>query len=317
MDNKRKLAIIPLVLFVIFLLTIFIFRTNTPKNFPTGTLYTLESGTSLSALATDLSSKSIIRSPFLFKAFSVIFGGSKGIRAGDYFLALPENVISMARRFSSADYHLSLVRITIPEGLNTSEIGLLLHNKFPKIDQRSFIEEAQASEGYLFPDTYLFLPNTEVRTVIDEMSDTFKDRILELKTEIEKFDKPLGDIIKMASIVEEEGRTTETRRIIAGILWKRISLNMPLQVDASFKYINGKTTKDLTLEDLRIESPYNSYLYKGLPPTPICNPGLDSILATVTPIKTDYLYFLTDKKGEMHYAKTYDGHLQNKQLYLE
>jgi UPF0755 protein len=92
---------------------------------------------------------------------------------------------------------------------------------------------------------------------------------------------------------------------------------MPLQVDASFKYINGKTTKDLTLTDLKIDSLYNSYLYKGLPPTPICNPGLDSIRATITPTKTDYIYFLTDESGKMHYAKTYAEHLQNKELYLK
>jgi UPF0755 protein len=120
----------------------------------------------------------------------------------------------------------------------------------------------------------------------------------------------------MASIIEKEARTMEARQIIAGILWKRISIGMPLQVDVSFKYINGKVTEDLTLADLKIDSPYNSYLYKGLPPTPIANPGLDSIKATIKPIKTDYLYFLSDKNGGMHYAKDYAEHLHNKELYL-
>ena len=120
----------------------------------------------------------------------------------------------------------------------------------------------------------------------------------------------------MASIIEKEARTMETRQIIAGILWKRLELGMPLQVDVSFKYINGKTTKNLTLADLKIDSPYNSYLYKGLPPTPISNPGLDAIKAAISPTKTDYLYFLSDRKGLMHYAKTYQQHLQNKELYL-
>jgi UPF0755 protein len=148
------------------------------------------------------------------------------------------------------------------------------------------------------------------------MKSNFFDRIKTLDTEISNFDKPLPDIIKMASIVEEEARTFESKQIIAGILWKRLSIGMPLQVDASFKYINGKGTKDLTLTDLKIDSPYNTYVYKGLPPTPIANPGLVSIKATVTPIKTDYLYFLTDRKGVMHYAKTYSEHLANKKKYL-
>ena len=120
----------------------------------------------------------------------------------------------------------------------------------------------------------------------------------------------------MASFIEREARTEETRKIISGILWERISLNMPLQVDVSFKYINGKTTLDLTPADLKIDSPYNSYLYTGLPPTPICNPGLDSILASLRPTKSSFLYFLSDNEGNMHYAENYKKHLQNKEIYL-
>ena len=117
--------------------------------------------------------------------------------------------------------------------------------------------------------------------------------------------------------MEEEGRTTDVRRTIAGILWKRLDMGMPLQVDAAFLYINGKTTFQLATSDLTVASPYNTYLNKGLPPTPITNPGLDAISATVTPIKTPYLYYLTDKNGVMHYAATYDGHLANKEKYLK
>jgi UPF0755 protein len=120
----------------------------------------------------------------------------------------------------------------------------------------------------------------------------------------------------MASILEGEARLLETRRIVAGILWKRISLGMPLQVDTTFKYELGKTTFDLTTEDLKADSAYNSYTRLGLPPTPVSNPGIESILAAVTPIKTNYLYFLTDKKGEMHYATTHEGHVANKFKYL-
>ena len=163
----------------------------------------------------------------------------------------------------------------------------------------------------------MFLPNISVVDIIPVLKSNFDKRIATIKNEITNYKKPLADIIKLASIVEEEARTTESRKVVAGILWKRLALNMPLQVDSSFKYINGKGTAELTLADLKIDSPYNSYLYKGLPPTPIANPGLDSILATVTPTKTDYLYFLTDKEGDMHYARTYAEHLQNKELYLK
>ncbi len=295
----------------------FVIKLQPPTNLPVGSMYTVTNGSGLTSLASDLANKNIIKSPFLFKSFSVLFGGTKGIMAGDYIFNSRSSVIHLAWRFSRGQFDLNPVKVTFPEGLNVSEISTLVAKKFTKINPDLFNTLASSSEGYLFPDTYYFLPNVLPAEIIKVMTDNFQERIKTVTTELKSFNKPLTDIIKMASIVEDEARTMETRQIVAGILWRRLSLNMPLQVDASFKYINGKGTKDLTLADLKIDSPYNSYLYKGLPPTPICNPGLNSIKATVTPIKTDYLYFLTDKKGEMHYAKTYQEHLLNKEKYLE
>jgi UPF0755 protein len=148
------------------------------------------------------------------------------------------------------------------------------------------------------------------------MKNNFIEKIKTLDDKIKYFNKPLADIIKMAGILEEEARTMETRRVVAGILWKRLSMGMPLQVDSSFKYINGKISKTLTLDDLQIDSPYNSYTHKGLLPTPISNPGLGAIEAAITPIKTSYLYFLTDDAGNMHYGKTFEEHVANKEKYL-
>jgi UPF0755 protein len=288
-----------------------------PVVFPIDTVYTIESGSGLNFVASDLASKNIIKSTFLFKIFSVIQGGTKAILAGDYVLDSKESVYSLSKRMTSADYHLQQVKITIPEGYNIYEIAKIVSEKLPKINENNFIADTKNLEGYLFPDTYMFEINVKSESLIKSMQDNFNEKIKGLDKQIILFKKSQSDIIKMASIVEEEARTTETRKIIAGILWKRFDLGMPLQVDSSFKYINGKGTKDLTLADLKIDSPYNSYLYKGLPPTPIANPGLDSITATITPTKTDYLYFLNDKEGVMHYAKTFNEHLQNKKLYLE
>lgn len=313
-----RLAIILITIIVILILsasTFFIFL-DSPKEFPVGSLYIVPTGSGLNLVSEDLTSKKIIRSPFWFKTFSVLFGGTKGIMAGDYALSHRENTITLAYRLAQGDFNLEAIKITIQEGLNVMDIGKLLSVKFSKIDENLFIDLAKAEEGYLFPDTYLFLPNVESADVIKALKTNFDKKILGLETEITAFNKPLSDIIKMASIVEREARTMESRQMIAGILWKRLEIGMPLQVDVSFKYINGKTTSGLTLEDLKIDSPYNSYLYKGLPPTPIANPGLGAIKATVTPTKSDYLYFLSDNKGKMHYAKTYQQHLQNKELYL-
>jgi UPF0755 protein len=313
---KWKLTIISAIIFILVFCSIIAINLSSPASFPTGAYYSVDKGVGLSALADDLKTKNIIKNPFWFKTFSVLFGGTKGIIAGDYFLDNKQNTILIAYKFSRGDFRLTPIKVTIPEGLNIFEIAKIISEKFPQIPEETFSELAKVNEGYLFPDTYFFLPNVLAQDILLEMNKNFNLQIKTLDIEIDNFGKPLSDIIKMASIIEKEARTMEARQIIAGILWKRISIGMPLQVDVSFKYINGKVTKDLTLADLKIDSPYNSYLYKGLPPTPIANPGLDSIKATIKPIKTDYLYFLSDKNGGMHYAKDYAEHLHNKELYL-
>lgn len=313
---KWKFTIILSSVFIISFIIFIILLLKAPVGFPINTIYTVKQGENINSLAVDLADKNIIKSPFIFKVFSVLFGGTKGIMAGDYALDNRQNTIILASRISSAEFGLKPIKVTFREGLNVFEISKIASIKFEKINQDYFSEIASTSEGYLFPDTYLFLPNALAIDIIREMKTNFKNRIKTLESEISSFDKSLSDIIKMASIVEEEAKTFESKQIVAGILWKRLEIGMPLQVDASFKYINGKATKDLTLNDLKIDSPYNTYVYKGLPPTPISNPGLSSIKATITPIKTNYLYFLTDKKGLMHYAKTYAEHLQNKEIYL-
>ena len=121
----------------------------------------------------------------------------------------------------------------------------------------------------------------------------------------------------MASIVEREATSSIDRRMIAGILWKRIATNMPLQVDPPFYYILGKDSASLTLSDLAVDSPYNLYKHTGLPPTPIDNPGLDSIVDTINPTASNYLFYLSDKNGRMHYAATLDGHTANANKYIE
>jgi len=120
----------------------------------------------------------------------------------------------------------------------------------------------------------------------------------------------------MASLLEEEARALETRRIIAGILWNRIKLGMLLQVDAVFPYIIGKNTYEVTLDELQVDSPYNTYKYPGLPVGPISNPGLSAIKASVTPIESKYLFYLSDKAGRMYYAENFEKHKENRIMYL-
>lgn len=298
----------------------FLIHLRAPSGFPTDTIINVESGETLSGITHTLSDNHSIRSDFWFKAFSVLFGGTRGLVAGDYYLKAPQSTITLAWRFSHGLYELENIKITIPEGLNSTEIAALFlkNKKFTHFNSKEFIKIAAPYEGYLFPDTYLFLPNITAQNVVDAMLATYQKRVEALSADITAFKRPIKDIIKMASIVEVEARTEETRRTIAGILWKRLDQGIPLQVDAAFAFVNGKKdSKELTTSDLRIDSPYNTYVHKGLPPGPISNPGLDAIYAVIHPIKTKYYFYLSDDQGTMHYAVTNAEHEVNKAKYLQ
>ena len=316
LSPRKALLLVTCVVVIIFS---FYFRLiAAPAAFPDGFLYEIPRGTALSSVASELAARHIIRSEFLFKGFVTIFGFGRGAIAGDYEFDSADNVLLVSYRVARGGYNLSRIRITIPEGTSSAQMEKFFDSRFYRFDSKAFISLGKKYEGYLFPDTYYFLPNVTTEEVVDTMLANYKSKIADIADAIKKFNKPIRDVIIMASIIEEEARTTESRRTIAGILWKRLSERMPLQVDATFAFVNGKTrSSDLSLEDLKIDSPYNTYLYRGLPPGPISNPGIDSILSVVTPITTKYYFYLSDKDGNMHYAVTHDEHVANKFKYLK
>ncbi len=318
-QSPRKFLFLGVTVFAVLLFFFVYLRISAPAEFPIDTVVTVEKGQTLGVWAETLSDMKAVKSPFVFKALTVLFGGGRGLTAGDYYLENKQNVIVLAWRFSHSRYDLKNVRITVPEGFNSKEIAGLFgrEKKFTHFDSKKFIALATPYEGYLFPDTYLFLPNITAENVVDAMLSNYKKRIETLTSEIRLFGRPIEDVVNMASIIEEEARTTETRKVIAGILWKRFDGDIPLQVDAAFVFVNGKKkSSDLTLEDLKIDSPYNTYVRRGLPPTPISNPGLDAVRAAIHPTATEYYFYLSDDEGDMHYAVTHDGHLANKEKYL-
>ncbi len=290
---------------------------KTPRDFPVHTIVSVQPGESLETVTQKFTTLRMIRSSFVFRSLVILLGGEKKVTAGDYLLATKESPLVLAWRIMRGDFGMEPIKVTIPEGLNTKEIRDILVKKLVVFDEKVFEEEALKKEGYLFPDTYFFPPTAKPQEIIDRMTTTFDEKIKSIESDIQKFGKPLSDVVIMASILEGEAKDTDSRRIVAGILWKRMSLGMPLQVDATFKYINGKDSSNLTLEDLKIQSAYNTYTNQGLPPTPINNPGIDALLAAVTPTKTEYVYFLTGKDGKMYYAKTFEQHKVNKAKYLK
>ncbi len=287
-----------------------------PQDFPTvQTDVHIGEEMSLSRVASQLSQEHIIRSPFLYKVATYLVPGHRSVLAGDYRFTKPVSVWEIAYRISNGDQGLPKIKVTIPEGTNVRDMTLILMNKIPGFNGPQFYGQAQKYEGYLFPDTYFFLSNVKPETVIQEMRDTFVLRTKDLESSIRSFKYNLKDIVTMASLVEEEAHIYEDRRIVSGILWKRLERGMLLQVDPPFYYITGKTGT-VTYDDLKIDSPYNTYKYKGLPQGPISNPGLEAFKATLNPISTPYFFYLTGKDGKMYYAETYEGHLRNKNNHL-
>lgn len=198
------------------------------------------------------------------------------------------------------------ITVTIPEGLSVKQIGEILENA-KLFSKDEFIKIAQKDEGYLFPDTYRFYKDAKPEDVVNKMKDNFNKKVMP--------DIP-RDVIIMASLLEEEVRSTEDRKIVAGILWKRLDQGIGLNVDSALTYILGRASHELTVEDLKYDSPYNTYRYRGLPPAPISNPGLDAISSAANPEQSRYFYYLTDKDSAVRYAVTLEEHALNKRKYL-
>jgi len=311
------------VFFLIFLLlfTLYTSLVRPPSAFPVAHIVGVEKGSTLKDIAQDFKLRGVIRSPLLFRAGVILLGGEKSAHAGEYYLGDREGVFIIAYRVARGEFGLTPIVVRVPEGLNIEETALLLSNKIDTFDMTKFLSFAKQSEGYLFPDTYYFLPNVSEEKVFRIMKETFTIRVKEIENEIELFsretNRTLEEIVIMASIIELEASDLETRRNVSGVLWNRMDIGMALQVDASFVHLLGKGTSQLSLEDLKIDSPYNTYTHVGLPPGPISNPGLSSLLSAVTPISHDYYYYLADKDRVTHFSKTFAEHTRKKAIYID
>lgn len=284
------------VLFVLLaiLLCCYYFFIAPPNKFPSGDIVIIKHG-SAQFVAEELSDLNIISSPILLEFILRASGGSDNIQSGAYRFKNPINLFSVAYRIVIGEYGIPLSRITFFEGITMKEASVRVAEIFPEISESDFLLASNSYDGYLFPDTYFFILTTDAETIVKKMRENFNAKIETLSEEIRKSGHSLSDIIVMASLIEKEVNTDVDRHIVSGILWNRINIGMPLQVDAA----------------------PDTYLYKGLPPVPICNPGLESIEAVLNPTKTNYLYYLTGNDGLTHYATTFAGHQANLKKYLK
>ncbi|HEY4476447.1 MAG TPA: endolytic transglycosylase MltG [Candidatus Paceibacterota bacterium] len=319
--SRRYLLILLIFVGVIFLIHLFFL--SPPSDFQNGLAVTVSEGSSIVEIATLLADKHLIRSPFVLE-YLIRFARSAGLSsnktgvavAGDYVFPRPENVVIIARRLARGQYGIAPIKLTIPEGANSYDIAASLAQLIPTFDATAFIAAAQPREGYLFPNTYYFQSTWLPERMIGAMEKEFRASTKSLAPLIANSGRTLEQIVIMASLLEREAHTTEARQMIAGILWQRLDAGMPLQVDATFAYISDKNTFELSLKDLATSSPYNTYRYRGLPIGSIANPGLDALTAALTPIKSDYWFYLSDQSGNLHYAVDFEEHKLNKARYL-
>lgn len=288
-----------------------------PANFPKGKIIEIEKGSSLMKVSETLKAEGVIKSPRVLDAFVIILGGDKAIVAGDYSFERPLTVFEVAHRLINGIHGIDSVRITIPEGATREEIAEIFDQKLLNFDKEEFLTITKDTEGYLFPDTYIFFLTVKTTDVVDKMLSNFDSKIEPLLADIDKSGKTLAEIIAMASIIQKEAYNVYTeQQTISGILWKRIDKKMRLQVDATLKYITGKPSSKLTLDDLAMENEYNTYMNYGLPPGPIGSPSIKSIRAALYPVSSPYFFYLHSNAGQIYYSVDYSGHLQNKKNYL-
>ena len=312
--NRRTLII---VVFLGALATFLYIRVIQPPDaFPLNQLVEVQKGQSLAEVAQTLEDNDVVRSAYAFRIVVKILGDEKNVHAGDYLFKEPQDIFSVAHTLIIGAYGLEPTRVRIHEGATTKEMAALFDRQFERFDADNFLAQTKLQEGYLFPDTYFFLPNVTEDTVIQAMRQNFDTKIAPLMPQIASSTHPLSDLVIMASIIEREAHNSVDRRKISGVLWNRLKRGMMLQVDVTFLYTIGKGTYQLTMKDLLTDSPYNTYKNKGLPPTAIGSPSLDSLKAAVDPIASDNLYYLADRSGVTYFSKTYAEHLRKKNLYI-
>jgi len=343
MKIKTKIIfIVSSLLLVSCLLFLFVWQEiYLPKN-PLGRekILAIGKGEGLREISFDLEKEGLIKSRLFFRIYVLSKGVSKNLQAGNYSLSPSMTIPEITKKIVSGD--VIKEKITILEGWNLKDIADYVENNnlgskeelfqitgYPENQSGSkdysdifpFLKDKPTDtnlEGYIFPDTYEIQRNKEtLETIIIKALKNFDKKLnSDLRQEIKSQNKTVFDILIMASLLEKEVKTFEDKKIVSGILWKRREHGWPLQVDATLTYITGKKSSELTKEDLELPSHYNTYKYSWIP-GPICNPGLDSILAAIYPEKSDFWYYLSTFDGKTIFSKTLEEHNLAKAKYLK
>ncbi|MCJ8011668.1 endolytic transglycosylase MltG [Paenibacillus sp. KQZ6P-2] len=299
--------------------------------------FTIQSGMGTSKIADVLENSGLIKNATIFKGYLKWKHEGSHFQAGVYEAKPGITYDELIAKMNSGDVvKEAMIRITIPEGYTVEQIAKKVSevtgtpaDDFIKLADHPGNEAVEAfkgvsdipnlkhaSEGYLFPDTYEFKKGTNVSDIYHRMMEQMQSKI----DSIPDFQQKLKDrgvtqheLLTIASLIEREVVVDKERPIVAGVIYNRLDKNMKLEIDATVQYALPEPKERLLYKDLKVESPYNTYLHEGLPPGPICSPSLASIEAALNPEPSEYLYYVTKKDGshEHLFAKTYQEHLEN------
>ncbi|MBI1907879.1 endolytic transglycosylase MltG [Candidatus Uhrbacteria bacterium] len=306
----------------------------------------VEQGDGVKRVSGRLKETGLISNRFLFEAYARAAGAEAAFQPGAFALLPGTSYASLVDALTRP--RVSELTVTVPEGYTLAQIGAVFEEAGlfsqdawlaivgdPAVDYRAETEARRPTEfsaefsflaskpayvsleGYLFPDTYRFLKGATPEEAVVKMLANFDRKLTpEMRAAIKASGRSVHEVVTLASIVEREVRTARDRPLIADLFWRRLGIGMALQADSTVNYLTGKKTPAVSNDDRAVNSSWNTYMYSGLPPGPISNPGAAALEGTVFPETNDAWYFLTNETGTVYYAETNDAHNRNKDLYL-
>lgn len=292
-------------------------------------VFEIVSGESSVAIAQRLEDEGLVKSAYAFLSYNFYRGRHQDLKAGRYEISPAMNTSEISAKIAEGRALPELV-ITFPEGLNLRQWQERLEPHFPSIDLFAytvsdfwddfpFLRDAPAEatlEGYLYPDTYYFSKQTEGRQLVNRFLANFQRQLGDLLEEIEARGENIHHQVIKASLIEKEVRSWDDKRLVAGLINRRLEIGMPLQICATITYLTGRASSRVTTAETQIDSPYNTYLYPGLPVGPICNPGKKSLQAVLNPSQSNYLFYLSTPEGETIFSRNLDEHNRARAKYL-
>ncbi|WP_133014255.1 endolytic transglycosylase MltG [Clostridium cuniculi] len=325
--NTRRTLIILLLIIIIALASVFISTVKKPLKISDSEVVNVQEGDSFYSIINRLSSENKIKSPLIIKIYTKLTGLDLEVIPGSHTLDKSMSINDIAKTLKDTN-NANAITITIPEGFNVEDIAARVEEKgvctkdeflnaVKSYPLPSYVKDNPDKrynlEGFLFPDTYNFEVGVQPEYIIETMIKRFEEVWGKITEGLDIKEDDIEKVINVASIIEKEARVDEDRPLIASVIYNRLDQDMPLQIDATVIYAHGYYIENVRNRHLAIESKYNTYLHKGLPVGPICNPGAPSIEAALNPATTNYLFYLLASDDEHYFTDNYDDFLKKKE----